>query len=139
MFGLSPVVTGIITNKWFWILLVVVSLGAALTFERQQNKIYRLENQKLEFAIDQQQQLLTQFQKDITQIQEKTRNLEADKRELDDYSRELRELLYRENGKKKSLEKLATKKTSLIQKKVNRATTKVFECFEFISEGLQCE
>lgn len=51
----------------------------------------------------------------------------------------LKKVLYRENQGKKSLEELATKKTSLIQLKINKATEEVLKCFENISRDKPCE
>ena len=48
------------------------------------------------------------------------------------------EKIYRENQKKKSLEELAHKKATLVQKAINKATKKVFDCFVTLSEGGDC-
>ena len=48
------------------------------------------------------------------------------------------EKIYRENRDKKSLEELAIKKTGLVQRVINKATKKAFDCFVTLSEGGDC-
>ena len=60
--------------------------------------------------------------------------IQKSKEENDD----LKKKLFRENQNKKSLEELATKKTSLIEKIINKGTENVLTCFETISYGGEC-
>jgi phosphopantothenate synthetase len=57
---------------------------------------------------------------------------------LKEQQRQEEQKIYRENDNKKSLEELAVKKTGLVQKVINKATKKAFDCFVTISEGGDC-
>lgn len=57
---------------------------------------------------------------------------------LKDQQRKEEDKIYRENRNKKSLEQLAIKKTGLVQKVINKATKKAFDCFVTLSEGGDC-
>ena len=96
------------------------------------------ERNQLKKTVEQQIETLNKVQEDYKKIIKARDDLETENQTLHDKERKLRESLYRENKQKKSLEKLAMKKTSLIQKKINEATKKVIECFEQISTGGEC-
>lgn len=107
---------------------------------RATNKIERLsnENHELQKIVEQQQKtienLKINYEKIIVAKDQLNKQLEENQQELD----KLKETLFRETQGKKSLEELARKKTSLVEKKVNKATDKVLKCFETLSQGGDC-
>lgn len=98
----------------------------------------RDERDELKKIVQQQIETLNKIQEDYKHIIQAREELETQNQKLREKEQELQETLYREHREKKSLEQLAMKKTSLIQKKINAATKKVLQCFEEISEGGTC-
>lgn len=76
----------------------------------------------------------TDYNKIIVAKDELAREIKQTQTEVE----ELREKLFRENLGKKPLEELATKKTTLIEKKINKATEKEFRCIEKLTQGGDC-
>lgn len=107
---------------------------------RTSHTIERLTNEKVELQkiVENQQKtienLKINYEKIIAAKDELSKQLEENQKELD----ELKETLFRETQGKKSLEELARKKTSLVEKQVNKATDKVLKCFETLSQGGDC-
>jgi predicted nucleic acid-binding Zn-ribbon protein len=96
------------------------------------------ENGRLELVIQQQKDAIEQIQKDYKSVIESKDELSKKIEQTQTEVQELREKLFRENLGKKPLEELATKKTTLIEKKINKATEEVFKCFELLSQGGDC-
>ncbi len=138
----APFFSYIATNKYIIgaVLLVTVFTSAYIYYLRTSSKIEKLEhdNQILQLENDSLKQAIVQIQKDYQAIIEAKESLSERTAELEKQTKNIKDTLYRENQKKKSLEELAIKKTSLIQKKVNDATGKVLECFETLSKGGDC-
>lgn len=103
-----------------------------------QIKSLKQENIDLQKKVKDQELIISLMKEDYTKIikinSELSEKVESNKKEID----ELRNKLFRENKNKKSLEELATKKTNLIEKIINKGTEKVLTCFEVISSGGDC-
>lgn len=131
-------VTSLLGNKYVLIGLFVVSSLLYVNHLRTSNATLRNEKIKLEQTIVEQQEAVAALKRDIKQIVESNNIVAEEKTKLENEKKALDETLYREKQKKKSLEELALKKTTLIEKLVNAATKKVFNCFEVISQGGDC-
>jgi hypothetical protein len=96
------------------------------------------DNQDLSRKIEQQQREIDNLKVNYVNIIQAKDELSKEVDALKNQQRTEEEKIYRENRKKKSLEELAIKKTTLVQKVVNKATKKVFDCFVTLSEGGDC-
>lgn len=96
-------------------------------------------NVELETALNEQKQITADLEKNYTKVLEARESLQKEIEKARVESDKLQETLTREARNKKSLEELARKKTSLIEKKINNATEKTLNCFEKITEGGDCE
>lgn len=118
--------------------LVVLSFYAYYKITQSRIEDLLKENGRLEVVIQQQKDAIVQIQKDYKEViaskDELSKQIDKTQTEV----QELKEKLYRENLGKKPLEELATKKTTLIEKKINKATEEVLKCFEVLSQGGDC-
>ena len=103
-----------------------------------QIKSLKTENTRLVLVVEQQKQAIEQIQRDYKEVIRSREELSTEIQATQTEIQELREKLFRENLGKKPLEELATKKTTLIEKKINKATKEVFRCLEILSEGGDC-
>jgi hypothetical protein len=119
---------------------VLVVLAFYVYHKTTQARIENLlkENGRLEIIVQQQKTAIEQIQKDYKSVIESKDELSKQIENTQTEVQELREKLFRENLGKKPLEELATKKTSLIEKKINKATEEVLKCFELLSQGGDC-
>lgn len=122
------------------IVAVFVCMSFYIYYLRSENKIQTLsqENKKLEQMVEQQKVAIESLKKDYTKIIQIKDDLNKQVVNSQKTVETLRNKLHRENEGKRSLEELATKKTSLIERLINNATEKVLRCFELISEGKEC-
>ena len=127
-----------LANKY--VIMAVTAAGLWFTYNHMSNKIDSLETEKAikEKTIQEQIVTIEQQKRDYEKIIISKKEFEDTIKELEKTTSELREVLYRENKGKKSIEELARKKTKLIEKKVNAATEQVFDCFESISNDEDC-
>lgn len=95
-------------------------------------------NQELQIIIEQQKKAIEQIQRDYKQVIESKQELNKQIQDTQTEVQELREKLFRENQGKRPLEELATKKTTLIEKKINKATQDVLSCLELLTRGGDC-
>lgn len=134
--------------KKLWDNRVLVGLGTfvllALSFYiyhlHASHKIESLirENAQLELVIEQQKKAIENIKSDYNKIIDAKDELAKEIKQTQTEVEELREKLFRENLDKKPLEELATKKTTLIEKKINKATEKEFRCIEKLTQGGDC-
>lgn len=129
----------LIKNKLFWYSLIVVfaigwykytsyRIDSLLKKSQDQAETIKLLNAGIDETL-RRYALINSANKELEEQKDRSnRELEI-----------LKKVLYRENQGKKSLEELATKKTSLIQLKINKATEEVLKCFENISRDKPCE
>ena len=96
------------------------------------------QNQELQIIIEQQKKAIEQIQRDYKQVIESKDELNKQIQDTQTEVQELREKLFRENQGKRPLEELATKKTTLIEKKINKATQDVLSCLELLTRGGDC-
>lgn len=96
------------------------------------------QNTELQQIVEQQKRAIETIKKDYTKIIEIKEDLNKQVVAAQKNVEELRQKLYRENQGKKPLEELATRKTSLIEKIVNKGTQNVLKCFELLSEDKEC-
>lgn len=134
--------------KLVWDNRIVVAIGSFVIlvfsfyvyYTISQNRIDTLTRQRdeLERVVEQQKKAIEQIQKDYTQVIQSKDELTKQIQDTQTEVQELKEKLFRENLGKKPLEELATKKTTLIEKKINKATEDVFRCLELLTQGGDC-
>lgn len=140
--------TAILFIKKLWDNRVLVAIGT-FAFVLVSFYIYHLhashkiealtrENAQLELVIEQQKKAIESIKTDYNKIIVAKDDLANEIKKTQTEVEELREKLFRENLGKKPLEELATKKTSLIEKKINKATEKEFRCIEKLTQGGDC-
>lgn len=129
-------------NRYLIIVALFVALCTAfyIYFLQASSTIDRLEteNTNLKVVVQQQIDAFNKMRKDYDEIIKAKDDLSKEIVDLQERQKVLEDTLYRENRGKKSLEELATKKTSLIERMINRATEKVFQCFVEVSKGGVC-
>jgi len=135
---LATVFSYILGNKYVIGIILVLSVLGYIQYLRSSNASLRTEKAALELSVQLQQETITNLQADIKQVRELEKSLQEEKKAVDKQKKDLDDTLYREKKKKKSLEELALKKTTLIEKLVNKATKEVFDCFETLSKGGDC-
>lgn len=136
---MPPQILALLFNKYTAALVVVLGLLGYIHSLRSEVSALEDDKTKLLFTVEEQKVALVQIQKDVADIVISRATLEKQKETLATEKKKLETTLYRENRKKKSLEELAIKKTKLVEKLVNNATKKVFDCFETISAGGDCK
>jgi len=136
---MPPQILALIFNKYTAAIVLVLSVLGYIYFLRHSVEVLQKEKTELLLVVEQQKRAVEQMQKDIANVVKAKDDLVAAKESLDAEKKKLEETLYRETKKKKSLEELAQKKTTLVQKLVNKATQEVFDCFEVISAGGDCK
>lgn len=94
--------------------------------------------QELSRVIQEQKKQIDDIKVNYNQIIKAKDELSTEVQRLKDQQRVEEEKIYRENQKKRSLEELAIKKAGLVQKVINKATKKAFDCFVTLSEGGDC-
>jgi len=134
--------------KLVWDNRIVVAIGSFVIlvfsfyvyYTISQNRIDTLTRQRdeLERVVEQQKKAIEQIQKDYTQVIQSKDELTKQIQDTQTEVQELKEKLFRENLGKKPLEELATKKTTLIEKKINKAIEDVFRCLELLTQGGDC-
>jgi septal ring factor EnvC (AmiA/AmiB activator) len=104
------------------------------------NRIDELTREKIELQaiVEQQKKAIEQIQRDYKHVIESKEELNKQIQDTQTEVQELREKLFRENQGKRPLEELATKKTTLIEKKINKATQDVLSCLELLTRGGDC-
>lgn len=139
---IPPVILSFLGNKYVIGTLVVLTLvgstGGYIWYLRSTNDTLREEKKELTIAVEQQHRTIERLKEDVEDVIKAKDEIAEEKEKIAKKHSDLEKTLNRENRKKKSLEELAIKKTSLIQKKVNRATKEVFDCFEIITRGGDC-
>lgn len=135
---IPSIVMRLLTNKYV-IGLILLSL-TVLYISHLKSSVEKLKKDKaqLELIVEQQKLIVENIKKDVEKVLKSKDDYIKEREKLIQEKDKLEKTLNRQNSKKKSLEELATKKTSLIQKKINRATDEVFKCFEQISNNKEC-
>ena len=137
----------LLLNK-LWDNRIVIALGAFgillasfyFYYTIASNRIDELtrQNQELQIVIEQQKKAIEQIQRDYKNVIESKDELNKQIQDTQTEVQELREKLFRENQGKRPLEELATKKTTLIEKKINKATDDALRCLELLTRGGDC-
>ena len=127
-----------LTNKY--VIGAILIIMIYFTYRSMSLAIEDLENKTAiqTETIKQQVDTIESLKKDYNDIIKKRDEYKHEAEKLGEDKRLLEEKLYRENRGKKSLEELAVKKSTLIEKKINSATDNVLNCFERISHGEDC-
>jgi len=120
--------------------IVLLCVSFYLYHLRATIKIERLEteNAKLEDIVTRQSDALVKIEQNYKEIISAKDEMQKELHEIQERHDTLVKTIYRENRRKKSIEELARKKTSLIEKKINKATDNVLKCFETLSRGGAC-
>jgi virulence-associated protein VapD len=135
---ISKVVVKLATSRIFWYAIILSSLygyykwtNYTISYLRDENRHQAQEIYNLQESIKDTVKTYDGIIKDIKELNdEHNKNLtEIEK---------LRNVLFRENRNKKSLESLATKKSSLIERRINNATKNILGCIENLSENREC-
>ena len=135
---IPAIVGSLLTNKYVLALIAAGALFIYIQNLRWSVDSLTTEKAALESTVKTQAETIKHIKEDVEKVTKSRDEIAKEKEKLDKETKELTDTLHRENKKKKSLEELALKKTSLIQLKVNKATKEVFECFELISNGGDC-
>jgi septal ring factor EnvC (AmiA/AmiB activator) len=120
--------------------LVLLLFSFYIYHLRATNRIESLErdNKELNRIVAEQQKQIDVLKVNYDAIIKAKDELSTEVQALKEQQRQEEQKIYRENDNKKSLEELAVKKTGLVQKVINKATKKAFDCFVTISEGGDC-
>lgn len=120
--------------------LVLLLFSFYIYHLRATNRIESLErdNKELNRIVAEQQKQIDVLKVNYDAIIKAKDELSTEVQTLKEQQRQEEQKIYRENDNKKSLEELAVKKTGLVQKVINKATKKAFDCFVTISEGGDC-
>jgi hypothetical protein len=134
---MPPQLLALIFNRYVLGILFVLALGGYIYFLRSSIESLRDERIKLLVIVEEQTLAIAQIRRDIVATAKAKDDLVKTEKKIDS-KKKLQDTLFRENRKKKSLEEIAQKKTTLVQKLVNNATQKLFDCFEIVSNGGEC-
>ena len=130
--------------SWKIILSTVgISLAVSLFFYVKYLNSYidklKINQTVLQSAIETQQKTINTMKVDYRKIVESREELNKIVLELKKRNDKLRETLFRETQNKKSIEELILMdQKDRIEKLINDATKKVFDCFELLSRGEKC-
>lgn len=128
-----------VTNKVFWYAIGIALLLAWIKYTNDTIKELRKENAIQREMVETLNANIDETLRRYAIINDAKSKLEEQKRASELELKTLKEVLYRENQRKKSLEELAIKRTSLIQLKINKASQEVLNCFESIARNESCE
>jgi predicted transcriptional regulator len=136
------ILLSLLANKYVigTVLALTVFGGAYLRYSYVVSERDDLEKQLQiqEFTNEQQKITIQTLQENYKKVLDSQKNFTEEVAKLQEVSKDLDKVLNREQQGKKTLGELAKKKKSLIEKKVNNATQKVFDCFESISRNETC-
>ena len=118
--------------------LVSVSFYIYYLISSAQIESLKRDNIDLQKKLKDKELIISLMKQDYENIIKINSDLNAEIQKSKEENDDLKKKLFRENQNKKSLEELATKKTSLIEKIINKGTENVLTCFETISYGGEC-
>lgn len=122
----------------FFVMMILVSFYGYYMHASSRIESLERDNTYLNKVIQDQQRQIETIQKNYEEIVKAKDELFVEVENIKQQQKREEEKIFRENQKKKSLEELAIKKSKLVQNAVNKATKRVFECFETLSEGGDC-
>lgn len=130
--------TSLIANKFVVGAVIILATAAFVLFQRYQILSLKEKTQRLTLQLAEQKAAFDQQLKDHNEIVASAKEINdlyvAMNTKLDIYSR----MLHRENEGKKSLNELARKKSSLIEKKINAASDAQLKCLEKVMAHENC-
>lgn len=137
-----PILTSIKTiwqNKFLVLLAaIVVILGVFYAYYYVTSiKITNLigETARLKDSLEQKNAYIESLRKDYQIVVESREKLSRVFSNTNREVEELRRRFSREEGNRKSLSELSVKKKSLVESRINRATSETIDCFERLSRG----
>lgn len=120
------------------VLVLILSFYAYHLHATKKIEALERDNKELIRIVEEQQKQIDVLKVNYDAIIKAKDELLTEVESLKVQQRKEEEKIYRENRNKKSLEELAIRKTGLVQKVINKATKKTFDCFVTLSEGGDC-
>ncbi len=127
------VVWEFLTSKISLIVIGIILVVGTIFY--YQHRVDKLTNEKKELIVSAQlqEQTIKNLESDITKIQSEYKNYQDQMKEAIDSSNQLRDKLYREIKKKKTLEQVTISAPEQVEKRINIATKQVFDSIEQIT------
>lgn len=120
------------------VIVLILSLYSYHLYATRRIESLERDNKELTRQVEEQQKQIDTLKVNYDSIIKAKDELLVEVQILKEQQRKEEDKIYRENRDKKSLEELAIKKTGLVQKVINKATKKAFDCFVTLSEGGDC-
>lgn len=131
-------ISSILSNKYVLIGLALVSVYFYHIHTLHQLQVLETEKQQLIEDNNKLKNNIEFLKINYTKIVAAHSELSQEVTKITNRQKAEEEKLFRENRHKKSLEELAIKKTKWVQKLINNATQKAFDCFVLISNNKEC-
>lgn len=120
------------------VIILILSLYSYHLYATRRIESLERDNKELSRQVEEQQKQIDTLKVNYDSIIKAKDELLVEVQALKEQQRKEEDKIYRENRDKKSLEELAIRKTGLVQKVINKATKKAFDCFVTLSEGGDC-
>lgn len=120
------------------VIVLLLSLYSYHLYATRRIESLERDNKELSRQVEEQQKQIDTLKVNYDSIIKAKDELLVEVQALKEQQRKEEDKIYRENRDKKSLEELAIRKTGLVQKVINKATKKAFDCFVTLSEGGDC-
>lgn len=120
------------------VIVLILSLYSYHLYATRRIESLERDNKELSRQVEEQQKQIDTLKVNYDSIIKAKDELLVEVQILKEQQRKEEDKIYRENRDKKSLEELAIRKTGLVQKVINKATKKAFDCFVTLSEGGDC-
>lgn len=128
----------LITNKYVISGFLVLFFYVYYTYTNVVIFNLKESNANLLVVVEKQREQLKQLHTQYEKISESRQKIYDERDKLSKERDDLKEKLFRENNKNKSLEKLAIGRSSLVENLINKSTSEVLSCFDLISRGKEC-
>lgn len=120
------------------VIVLILSLYSYHLYATRRIESLERDNKELSRQVEEQQKQIDTLKVNYDSIIKAKDELLVEVQALKEQQRKEEDKIYRENRDKKSIEELAIRKTALVQKVINKATKKAFDCFVTLSEGGDC-
>ena len=133
-----PLFLTLLSNRFVIIGIAAVSLFGVYKYQAYRIDSLNRENLTLSADLKTVQNNMKSMQTAYIEIVKARTAIDVKAHELEKKNKALEDTLYRETRKRKSLETLAERKSSLVEKAVNKGTLNVLRCIESASRGEDC-